>query len=70
MSITLTSGSWLIPALITIVLFVGWRGFGVRMERSSGGMFPDAMGAVAEAAGYVVAALLSVIVWLVWGLVG
>ena len=64
--ITLYLGWWLLPAAITVALFLGWRLWGVRMRPSNGGMFPDAAGALLEAVGYLVAALLSVIAWLVW----
>ncbi len=68
MSISVTLGWWLAPALLTIVLFSGWRLFGVRMQPQRGSMFPDMGGALMELGGYLAAAFLSVIAWLIWAL--
>lgn len=68
MDITISLGWWLLPLAITTLLLGGWRLFGVRMQPNNGGMFPDAGGALMELCGYIVAALLSVIVWLLWAL--
>jgi hypothetical protein len=66
MTFTLSVGWWLVPAIITIALLVGWRLFGVRMQPNRGSMFPDAGGALMELCGYLVATLLAVIAWLIW----
>jgi hypothetical protein len=66
MTMTISFGWWLLPASVTVALLLGWRLFGARMEPQHGSMFPDALGAFVEAGGYLVAALLSVIAWLVW----
>lgn len=66
MTITLSLGWWLAPAILSVVLLVGWRIFGVRMQPNNSSMFPDAGGALMELCGYLVAALLSVIAWLIW----
>lgn len=68
MSITIAAGWWIVPAVFTVALFAGWRLFGVRMEPSRGSMFPDAAGLLVEIGGYLVAALLAVIVWLLWAM--
>lgn len=69
MTFAIHIGTWLIPAAVTLALFAGWRIWGVRMKPNGGQMFPDAFGAMAEVGGYLVAGLLSVIVWLIWALV-
>jgi hypothetical protein len=66
MNIALSLGWWIAPAVITVALFTAWRLFGVRMQPNNGGMFPDAAGGMLEAGGYLVMALLAVIVWLIW----
>lgn len=68
MSFTVFLGWWLAPAIFTVAIFLAWRLFGVRMQPSQGSMFPDAVGALMEMGGYLVALLLSVIAWLVWAL--
>ncbi len=67
MTFTIAFGWWVLPTITTLCLFVGWRLFGIKMEPSNN-LFPDCAGALFELFGYVAAALLSVIVWLAWGL--
>lgn len=59
---------WLLPLAVTLASFIGWRLFGARMEPNRGGMFPDGFGAMMELGGYLVAALISTIAWLIWSL--
>lgn len=66
--VTIAFGWWLAPAILTIAFLAGWRVFGVRMQPQGGSMFPDTVGALVEMAGYLVAALLSTIAWLIWAL--
>lgn len=66
--VTIPLGWWLVPALLTIVFFGGWRLFGVRMQPQRGSMYPDMGGGLIELGGYLVAALLAVMAWLVWAL--
>jgi len=67
MTFYFTLGWWIAPALFTVALLVGWRLFGVRMDKAYGPL-PDCAGALFELLGYVVAALLAAIGWLVWAL--
>ena len=61
-------GYWLIPTLITIATFIGWRLFGIRMDKS-GGFFPDVGGGLLEFGGYLIALVISLIAWLIWALI-
>lgn len=70
MQFTISLGWWLVPLGITIALFAGWRLHGVKQQPNNGGMFPDFMGGIVEGIGYLVAALLAVIVWLIFFLIG
>lgn len=68
MTFHVSLGWWLLPLSVTVFLIFGWRLFGVRMQPQRGSMFPDLGGALIEGGGYLVAVLLFVIVWLLWGL--
>jgi hypothetical protein len=68
MDFHLSIGWWLLPLAITICLFAAHRMYGPRMAPGGGHMFPDALGAFFELGGYLLAALVSVIAWLVWAL--
>lgn len=68
MSLTISFGWWLAPAFFTVAVLLSWRLFGARMKPQRGSMFPDVAGALMEMCGYLVALLLSAIVWLLWAL--
>lgn len=66
---TISIGSWMIPAALMLLAFVGVRIFGPRMKPQDGGMFPDMGGALLELLCYALAAIFSLGVWLIWALV-
>lgn len=66
MTFSIALGWWIVPALITVLLILAWRVFGVRHDPYAG-QFGDPAGVLFELLGYVIAALLSAITWLVWG---
>ncbi|MCW1844164.1 hypothetical protein [Prosthecomicrobium hirschii] len=68
MTISISFGWWLLPLAVTIGLHLGWRLFGVREQPRRGSMFPDLVGGMVEVGGYLLAALLSIIAWLVWAI--
>lgn len=68
MTVTISFGWWILPAVITVVSFIGWRMFGVRMDTHNVGYLPDFGGCLFEIIGYLAAALLSVSAWLLWSL--
>lgn len=70
MTISISLGWWVVPALVTLAMFVGWRVYGVREQPQRGSMFPDFVGGLVEVGGYLVITLLAVIVWLIWGIAG
>lgn len=66
MTMTISFGWWLAPAIFTAAIFLLVLLRGPKMSKDRGGMFPDALGAMLEVASYVLAALLSIIAWLIW----
>lgn len=66
-SVYVSLGWWLAPALITLAAFVAVRIFGPRM-RPNGGLGEMVVGLL-ELLAYGAAALVSLIAWLIWALV-
>lgn len=68
MTLELSLGSWMLPAIFTFAAIGGWFWLGVKEQPRGGSMFPDFGGMLMEMGGYVIAILVSVIAWLVWAL--
>lgn len=69
MDVSISLGWWLLPLAMTTAAFIVVRVFGPRMQPQNGGMFPDMGGALMELLCYAVAAIFSLLAWLIWALV-